>query len=494
MSVFRSALNGAAWFAAGSWVQLVFSLASFIVVVRHVEPGLVGAFNAGAAITALIDMVVGPSLSLSLSQRATIDRRHIDATFWIGLAVGLILVLAIMLSGRWIFAAINAPQGWPLLMTVALAWPMTIVTSVFSSLLSRDLRFAVQGRIAMLAGLFASSVSIATVLAGGGVWALVLGDMTFRITKFCGIARALRYRPGPPRDLGAIFDLLSFNMMTLLTLALAYADIAVPRLLTSFLLGPAALGYLSLALRSLDLLSQLTLYPISQVMMVSVAKLARDLEAMRQLIRTIYRIAAGVAYPVFLGAVMLAPHLVWLIGPRWAPAILPMQIMLLVGLRNATGVLNTGIFQGTGKLVGSAIMLASGLGLQLVLVPLGSRLGLTGVATAILLRTLITWPLACVLIRNASGLSIADQARTGRSPLIAGLAMCAIIAAARLVLDTQSVSLDLITSIGLGGLTYAAVFVGLEPDVRRVTLATIGDLARRDFASVRQRLLGAFSI
>ena len=494
MSVLRSALNGVAWFAAGSWVQLVFSLASFIVVVRHVEPALIGAFNAGAAITAGIDMVVGPSLSLSLGQRATIERRHIDATFWVGIAVSLILVTAIMLTGRQILTAMDAPRGWPLLMVIAFAWPLAITTSMLSSLLSRDLRFAVQGRIAMLAGLLGSVASIATIVMGGGVWALVVGEMTFRVTKFCGIARAMRYRPGPPRDLKAIADLLSFNLMTLLTLVLGYLDLAAPRLLTGFLLGPAALGYLSLALRCLDLLSQLTLYPISQVMMVSIARLNRDLAGMRHLIRNIYQIATGVAYPAFLGMIMLAPHLVWLVGPQWGPAVLTMQVMLLVGLRNATGLFNTGILQGTGRLAGSALMLAIGLGLQLLLLPLGARLGPAGIAGAILLRTLMTWPLGCWLVRRASGLAIRDQLRTGRTPLIAGVAMCAFIGTIRTALPAGSVTIDLVASIAGGGLCYLTVFGLREPAVSSVAITVARDVVRRDYAGARRRVMVGLDI
>jgi O-antigen/teichoic acid export membrane protein len=415
-----------------------------------------------------VQALLGGPLNESLEQRETLRSDHVNATFWISLLLSTSLAGGMMVFAQPVTGLLGAPEAGLVLTWLAAGLPIGAAAGVMRAVMIRDLRFKETSQIGAAARVVSSVAAIIAVLLGAGVWALVIADLAAQLFSLILLAGASQFRPGRPRRLGAIRDLMRFNLHTLATYVLGYVDQAAPRILTSAMLGAQSLGYLIIAGRVFDLLGQLVLSPLGAVTMTSVARLQSDREGLHKLIMGLYRLASLIAYPAFLGAIVITPALAGLAGETWLPAILTTQIMLLIGLRTATGAFNIGILRGLGRTRAPLVLLGAGVVLQLAFGPIGAQFGSAGVAAAMLARTYATWPLGCWFVKQACGVSIRDQLATGTPALIAALIMAGTTWGVLQGLTGSPPAIQLIAGIGVGLVSYPLALGLVSARARRI--------------------------
>jgi len=474
MSVTRKAIVGVAWTAGASWLQVGFSAVTFLLVLSRLAPADLGLYGVASLAIGMVQFLFGGPLNESLEQRKDLRGDHVNATFWIGLTVSAAFMAAIEIFARPLASLLGAPAAAPLMMWLAAALPLGAATGVMRALVVRDQRFRETSQISTAARIVGGLAGIVAITMGAGIWALLISDLLCQVIEFIGLARASRFRPGPPRRLGAFADLMSFNLHTLATYGLSYLDGIIPRLLASTVLGPQGFGYLIIAGRVFGQISALVLAPLGAVTMTSVARLQSERENLGSLVRGLYQLASLVAYPAFLGAIVVVPPLAALAGEKWVPAVLTTQILLLVGLRTATGGFNFGILRGMGHTSAPLALLATGVILQLIFVPIGVQFGAAGVAAALLARTYATWPLGCWFLKRATGVSIRQQIGVGTPALAAALLMAAAGWAALRGLGAEPPLLQLLGAAGVCAIVYPAALALVSPEARRliVSIAT----------------------
>jgi O-antigen/teichoic acid export membrane protein len=494
VSVTRNAFTGVAWVAVANWLQLGLSATTFAFVVARLAPADIGLYGVAALAVGLAATLFGGPLNESLEQRADLSRDHVHATFWVGFLLACASAAGLIALAQPVARLLGAPGASLLIAWMAAALPLGGVNNLMRALMIRDQRFREVSQYSTLARIVSSLAAIVAVSLGAQVWALLVGDLVVGLVEFVFLAFASRFRPGPPRRLGAIRDLVKFNLHTLATYGLSYADTAIPRAIASSVLGPQALGYLIIAGRVLDQVTQIVLSPLGAVTMTSVARLQSDPVGLRKLILGLYHLASLVAYPAFLGAIAIMPALAALAGEKWIPAVPVAQIMLLVGLRTATGAFNFGILRGLGRTLAPVLLLAVGVALQLVLVPIGVRFGATGVAWAMLIRIYATWPIACWLVQRTTGVGIREQLTTGTPALIASAAMAGCVWAALQTLANHPPLAKLGMAVAVGAVVYPLALAVVSPRARQIFVAAASSLIQRRQSNIIKGLRAEFGL
>jgi PST family polysaccharide transporter len=149
---------------------------------------------------------------------------------------------------------------------------------------------------------------------------------------------------------------------------------------------------------------------------------------LQRLVLGLYETSALVALPAFLGLIVLAPVCVPLVfGPQWDDAVPALQLLLLCGVRTATGVFNISILRALGRPDLPLVLLGAGVLLTLGLIPALAPWGLTGVMLALVLRTFATWPIGCSFIERTTGIAVRRQLAAGAPALWAAGAMAAML-------------------------------------------------------------------
>lgn len=474
--------EGAVWTAGRNLLQLLLSLSALAIVARALGPQAYGVFGMAMLVIGVAEMIVGGALTDSLVQRENLGDGHIDATFWLSTTAALALGGLIALFATPLARMAGSAAAADILAVLGGLLPITVGSRVPLALLARDLRFRATAQIGALATILSCGTGITLALHGVGLWTLVVMEVVRSGVTLVGAFLAVTWRPGRRGRWRHLAELSRFNAGTLGTYAVGYADLLLPRLLVSHLLGAQALGLFMLATRVFTELSNLLTDPLRSVAMAACARAQDAREELHRIILGLYRASSLVVLPAFLGMAVLAPYLVPLLfGPRWTTAVPAIQILLLGGLHSATGAFNTAILFGVGRARAPLLLFGAGCLLHAVLFPALAPWGVVGAAIALLGRQFGGAPLGWLLIRRATGLSIRRQWE-GRAPILLAAVACAAVMwlFARLFDPHLSAVAVILLDAAIGMLAYLGALHLLAPAALRTAMALVAAFARRD--------------
>ena len=489
MKPLRGFVGGAAWNVAGKLFQFGIGLAAIAVIARWVGPEAYGLFTLTWVAVGLVEILVASGPIDALVQRGVVRPGHLAVTFWGGLVVALLSWLGLALAAGPVAGLLGGGAVLAMILPLrAATLPMSAMGAVPVALLMREERFKSIAAAEAVAGVISSVTGIAAAIYGAGIWSLVAMEVVRQAVHTAMVWRASRWLPGFTVRREDAADLVAFNLRTWAAWTLNWVDGQLPRLVIGHVLGPQALGYFALANRLLDQVLGVLLVPIYQVVMAGVSRRQGDVEAVERLVRSIQHGAAVAACPVFLGLAAVAPILVPLVfGAAWAGAVPVVQLMLLLGVRASTHVVQVSVIRAMGRPDWHLRGVVVGLGLTVVMVPIASIWGLEVLSAAIVVKGFLLWPLYAIYVQTLTGLDWRRQIAAVAGPVAAGLSMLAgtSIVVGALQGATHPV-VALVGSIVCGVLIYAAGLAVFAREAFRMCVSAAGSIVRRD----RVALLG----
>lgn len=481
-SVSLQFFEGALWTAGRNLLQAVLSVVALAIVARELGPANYGLYGVAMVVIMVAEMLAGISLTEVIVQRRDLNDGHIDASFWLSVTAAFTLGGLIAVSATFFASLAGDERAAGVLIALACLLPVRVGSAVPMALLSRDLRFRAKSQIGALATILSCGSGIVLALQGAGIWTLVIMEAVSSTVNLVGAFIAVRWRPGRRGGRRHLRELAGFNANTLAAYVVGYIDMLLPRILISHLMGTQVLGVFMLATRVYTELSGLLTTPLASVAMSACARLQDTREELQRLILGLYRASRLILFPACLGVVALAPYLIpWIFGPKWTAAIPATQILMLGGLRLATGAFNFAVLFGVGQVRSQLLLFGFGCLLHLVLIPLLAPWGVIGAAIAMLGRQFGNWPVAGWLIRGATGLSIRQQVEGGSPALVAAAAMSILVWGATSLLEPWlPVPGVILTGAVIGILGYVAALRVVAPAILRIAMALVKALLRRD--------------
>lgn len=476
-------LNGAVWNVAGKLVQFALSLVTLGVIARFVGPQAYGVFSLTWIVIGLVEIVVAAAPIDTLVQRKEVTTGHQNATWRASMAIALLAWGALTLSAGLIDSWLH---GGILFLTLlpmrAASLPLSALAVVPTAMLMRQSRFKAIAAVESSAGVAASVTGLSLALTGAGVWSLLGMELVRSAVSAAMMLRLSGWRPRWTAGRSDFTDLLGFNASTWATWGLGYIDEQVPRALIGATLGAHALGCYGLADRLLGQIANVLMVPAYQVVSAGVARNQHDLVAVRALMAAALRLSALVACPLFLGLCAVAASLVPLLfGPAWTDAIVVVQILMLMGIRSSMGMIQIAAIRGLGKpnwhlwigLIGVACSLAG--------VSVGLRWGLTGVAVAMVLRSLLISPLHSMLVARLVGMPIGAQYSALLASLLGAIPMAVIVFLADRWLQAWLPPLSALSLlVVIGGCLYWFCLRLFAPKIAHLGEQMLCSLLRRD--------------
>lgn len=486
------AARSALWLVFGRSGQVLLGLATFVVMARFLGPEIYGAFALAVLAMTLGETVASGTFADTLVQRRENTRAHVNAAFILSVGPAAMLAGLVFAAARPLAGLLDAPGIAAALPWTALVAVATGVGAVPSALLHRDLRQRPLVIIEQSASTMASVTGIALAVAGAGIWSLVAMELVRAVMRTLALMWVVRFRPGIATNRAAVADVWGFGRSLLASRLVQYGDRLVPRLAIGVALGATAVGFFQLGWRAYELVQKILVSPLTTLSMATAARSQDDLVMVRQLLTGAMRLSALVAYPGFVGAAAIAPTAIpYAFGAQWAPAILPTQILMLIGVRAAISGFNGGIMRGLGRPEMALWLTIIGLVLSLILVPPAAPYGVAAVAAAILLRSFLTWPVGAIFVKRLIGLPALAQLRAGSQAALAAALMAAVVLALQWYLVDWAPLPLLALLVAAGGATYAVAIAILAPRSTRSLLRAARALAQKDRKAVRAHLVEA---
>lgn len=491
----RSAGNALGWAFALTWGQRGFTILFTVLLAGILGPEAFGIVAMAGVFIAIVWLVEEQGVTTAIVQRENLEDEHLDSAFWINLVFCLALAgIVVALSGVW--ADLNdTPELQPVVSVLAIALVIWGLSIVQEGVLQRRLQFralAIRANVSAFAG---GVTGLVAALAGAGVWALVIQQLTLAAVSATLLWLASDWRPRLRFSKRHARDIVGFSTSVFVANVGAFVAGRGDILLMGLFFSPAVVGVYRLAGRLVDALLELTTRPVGIVSLPHFSRLQNDRAALRTTVSSYMRLVTLTTVPALLVLAASSEYVLAVIGPEWEVGADAMRLLCVVGIVK-------GLVQFTGPLLFAVakplmralmIWVIAGVNVAVVSV-VGAALagasepdqlaGMSGARALVWLA--VVAPLNLFVIYRLAGLSPLAIAPWLAPPLAAGLASAAVVeglAAVGLVDGTPPlVQLVVIGGAALGA--ALAVLLALEPRAREHIAQLRARLARTGRADV----------
>jgi lipopolysaccharide exporter len=375
----EAAAHGIRWSAIARPTTEIIQLGSIVVLARLIVPAEFGRFAIALIAQEVAYLIVAGGLCSALVQRKTISREHLRTGMALGLLAGLALAALTLVAASLIVVPIFGARTALFVRLMAPLCLVSALSAVPTATLQRRMAFRRLSEIEVLRTVVRAAVCIGLALIGLSGEALVLGVLAGSLTA--AVMAWISAPPPPPRlQLAAARELVSFGLPLSLASISWVGFSNVDYAIIGARLGALQTGFYFRAYTLAVEYQSKVAVVMSQVGFPVLAR-TRDATELTRLYRPMVRLLTIALFPLLVALAIAAPVLVpFVFGSRWAPAVVPVQILAVGGAStlviNAVGT----VLMATGRArallgYGTAHFIVYGLTVLLVV-----RLGIVAVA------------------------------------------------------------------------------------------------------------------
>ena len=467
MSLRQKAFTGLIWSIIENSGTQIFSLIIFLLLARLLTPETFGLIALANVFLAFMRIFLDQGFAKALIQRENLEPEHLDAAFWSQVCSGILLTTITFLGAGLVAEVFDQPKLIPILQSLCSIFIINSLSRVHDALLSRKFDFKVIALRSLLATTISGIVGITMAFAGYGVWSLVTLNITAELVSSIVIWRAIDWRPKLRFSLKHFRDLYSFGIYLLAFKFIKFFDKRADNLLIGYFLGEVALGYYAIAYRILEAMTQLLVKTVDKVALPTFSRLQTEPERFRSLFYNTTQFTSLIAFPTYLGVVVLAPELiVTLFGRQWIPATEVMQVLSLEGILLAVTLLHKSVFMSMGKPAWTVKISLLNATVNLVACLIAVRWGITAVAIAYVISSYLVFPVSQLAVSKLIKIPLRIYLRQFVTPLISSAIMVGAILMVRYFLS-EAIDPKLLLVIGtaIGMLVYALCVRIFEPQL-----------------------------
>ncbi len=471
MSLKQKAVKGVVWSVIQKLGGQTISLIVFFLLARLLDPKDFGLVAMASVYLAFLQVFVDQGFAEAIVQRKNLEREHLDTAFWISVGSSAILMgLTMAIAGP--VAHQFKTSGQTSELTLVLRWlsasfMFSALNSVQQALFRRNLAFkslAVRSLLATIAG---GTVGVTMALSGFGVWSLVGQQLVNGTVGIIVLWRASDWRPGVRVSIAHFKELFGFSASILGFNILNFFNRRADDFLIGYFLGPAALGYYTIAYRILLMVTDL-MRTLSKVALPAFAQLQDEPERLRRAYYKAIQLTSLIAIPTFCGLAALAPELLpSLFGTQWTDSIRIMQILAFIGIVHALNNISVNTIKAMGKPDWILKVNIVNAFLNVTAFVIVVKYGVWAVAAAYVIRGyLVPLPTFILMARKLIHTKISTYARQCRTPILGSMATVAAIFGTRWLLAAWLDMYGLLVVCGiLGAATYIGVVWLVDPQL-----------------------------
>lgn len=415
VSTTKALRQGVTWVYLSLFIQALSKGVVVVALTRLLSPSDFGLLGIALIFTSLAERFgsvgVGPSV-VQISKLSVDDRRTAQV---LSVFSGLGVAVTLWLLAPWIAVFFRQPPVESVLQVMALGFVLDGFGVVPESILQRHLLFRTLMLIENVAYV-GGQLLIATCLAWGGygVWALVAGNLSFRLIKLCGVVVYAPLGPG-----GGVFSLASARALIdrglgfSLGRILNFFSLQGDNFVVGRVLGADALGMYTRAYQLMSLPAMYVGQVFDRVLFPALAREQENASRVRRALLASLEVVAFVSLPTAVVMFICAGEIIGtLFGERWMHLVPVLSVLSLgVFFRTAYKCADTLV-----KSLGAVYRHAFRQALYTSLVVIGSLIGaqqwgLTGVAWAVVLAVAVHYGVITELAVKMTGVRWSEVAR-----------------------------------------------------------------------------------
>lgn len=436
-------------------VQLT-SFLVFLVLTRLLSAHDIGLVALAAAFIDIITPITRGGLPEALIQRETPTELQADTCFWATIIAALAMASGLVFSAELAVAAFNLPELGPVLRWLALLLPITALSATHEARISRDFGHKALALRSLAASILSGVVGLALAFNGFGVWSLVAQRIVSSVLSTILVWVMYRWVPEFRFSNAEFRTMVRFGVHMVGSAFLWIVNGRIIDFVAAFFMGPEAVGFIRVALRSLEMVTQLTITPLVSIALPALSRIQQDPAAFDRAFRKFTQTSALVAFPAYFGLAAVAGDLVPLVfGNQWAFSGSLLPILCFSAIPMTIQLFTWPALASVGRADSAAMGGAIVVGISVLVTALAAPYGILFTVTANVVRGYLTLPVALILLRRHTGVQFKQLFQSLLLPLAGALLMALCVYGFGLVATASPSYLRLTLSIALGAISYA---------------------------------------
>jgi len=350
MGVKERAVNGLIWSFIDNFSSQIITFIIGIILARLLGPeefGLVGMITIFIAIS---ETIINSGFSPALIQKQDCTERDYSTVFFYNLIAGLFFFLLLFFIAPLISNFFKEPQLLLIVRVLAVVLLISPLTIIQQTILIKRIDFRLQTRISIIAGITSGSISIWMAFRGYGVWSLVAKTIIQRAVTSILLWLWNRWRPLLVFSTESFKTLFKFasNILMASLIDTIYRNIYY--LIIGKYFSATELGYYTRADRFKALPSENLNNVISKVSFPVLSEIKEDKIKLKAAYKRLITSTMLVSFILMIGLAAVAePMVLTLIGEKWRPSIVYLQMLCFVGMLYPLHSLNLNILLVKGR-------------------------------------------------------------------------------------------------------------------------------------------------
>jgi len=449
---FRSrVIKGLTWSVTSQVGSQLISFGITVILARLLSSSDFGLLAMAMVLIWLVQLVSEKGLTGALIQNQKIQEMHYSSAYWLNMFFGVMMALLLSMAAPYIAAFYGRPELKPIV--TWLSWTIAIASlgATHRTYLSIKMNFKTLALVDAASMIVGGVVGITLAIRGYGVWSLVFQVVSFKATETLLLWFICPWKPKFIFSMDAIKAMFGFSASSSMALVVTFIEKNMHYVLIGKFIGAEGLGYYALATRLIALPYRNITQGINRVMFPAFSKIQDNLPQVRRVYLRYIQGVSFVAFPIFFGLFAVAPEFVHAIyGPKWLPAVDLIRILCVCGVIEVIGIGQSDIVHSQGRADIQLKLSVVGMLLSAVVISIGLRWGVYGVAILYTLKQIL-WIPVCMMVANSL---IRLKMKTMISSLngIFGISiiMMACVAGSKMVIHLSNYySLPLLISIGM---------------------------------------------
>ena len=344
------AINGVFWNSINNFAGLGVQFIVGIILARILSPREFGLIGMLAIFIAISQTFIDSGFTSALIRKKDCTQKDYSTVFYFNLGIGILAYIILFISAGGISNFFNQPELEIILKVLGIGLVINALSIIQSTILTKEINFKTQTKVTIIASLGSGSIAITMAIYDYGIWSLValtLGRYALNSMLLWGLSK---WRPTLEFSKKSFNELFSFGGKLLLSSLIDTAYRNAYLVIIGKYFSAQELGFYTRADQFQKLPSQTIISIINRVSYPVLSNLQNDNPILKKSFRTILRSTMFIVFILLLGlAVVAKPFVLTLVGDKWLPSVIYLQLLCFVGIIYPINILNLNILNVKGR-------------------------------------------------------------------------------------------------------------------------------------------------
>lgn len=350
MSLKQKTISGLFWSFTDSFASQGVQFIVGIILARILSPREFGLIGMLAIFIAVSQSVIDSGFSQALIRKNDCTNTDYSTVFFFNFATGLSLYVILILSAPYISSFFNEPQLKSIIQVLGSVLIINSLTIIQRTILTKHINFKLQARISIVSSVGSGIIGITLAIFNFGVWSLVALEISRQVLNSMFLWMWNHWKPNFLFSKKSFLELFGFGSKLLLSGLIDTIYRNVYYLIIGKYFSAAELGYFTRAIQFRNLPSQDLTNVIQRVTYPVLSSIKDDIPRLKGNYQKLLRSTMFISFILMLGMASVAkPMILTLVGGKWLPSVIYLQMLCFVGMFYPLSALNLNMLKVQGR-------------------------------------------------------------------------------------------------------------------------------------------------